>query len=205
MLSSKLLQNNCYKNLHIYHSKFCASVTCNLHRSDCQKLNHIKMFFPSHNHFIWEIISVTCQWDAGWLIQARCTLQQGVIRTTMKSRNQTFPLTYILMWNCWRGWEDIATTQMVGLNGLINTLRLRQSGLHFPDDIFKCSFLNENVWILFKNSLKFVPKGPINNIPTLVQIMPWRRSGDKPLSESMMIRSLTHLCVTWPQWDNFVS
>ena len=28
--------------------------------------------------------------------------------------------------------------------------------------------------------------GPINDIPTLVQIMAWRRPGDKPLSEPMM-------------------
>ena len=35
----------------------------------------------------------------------------------------------------------------------------------------------------FKFSLKFVPMGPINNIPALVKIMAWRRQGDKPLSE----------------------
>ena len=34
-----------------------------------------------------------------------------------------------------------------------------------------------------KISLKFVHKGPINNIPALVQMMAWRRPGDKPLSE----------------------
>ena len=39
-------------------------------------------------------------------------------------------------------------------------------------------FLNENVWIPIKLSLKCVPKGPINNIPALVQIMAWRRPGD---------------------------
>ena len=50
-----------------------------------------------------------------------------------------------------------------------NTLRPRQNGRHFADDIFKCIFLNENVWIPIKISLKFVPKGQINNIPTLVQ------------------------------------
>ena len=82
----------------------------------------------------------------------------------------------------------------------INTLRPRQNGRHFADDIFKCIFLNENVWILIKISLKFVPKGPINNIPALVQIMAWRRPGDKPLSEPMMGSSLTHICVTRPQW-----
>ena len=43
----------------------------------------------------------------------------------------------------------------------INTLRPGQNGRHFADDIFKCIFI----------SLKFVPKGPINNIPALVQIM----------------------------------
>ena len=64
----------------------------------------------------------------------------------------------------------------------INTLRPRQNGRHFADDVFKCIFLNENVWILLKILLKFVPKGPINNIPSLVQIMAWRRPGDKPLS-----------------------
>ena len=57
----------------------------------------------------------------------------------------------------------------------INTLQPRQNGRHFPDDIFKCIFLNENVWISIKISLKFVPKGPINNIPALVHIMAWRR------------------------------
>ena len=83
----------------------------------------------------------------------------------------------------------------------LNTLRPRQNGRHFAD-IFKCIFLNENVWIPLKISLTFVPKGPINNIPTLVQIMAWRRSGDKPLSEPMMFSLSTHICVTQLQWVN---
>ena len=82
-----------------------------------------------------------------------------------------------------------------------NTLRLRQNGRHFADDIFKRIFLNENIWIPIKISLKFVPKGSINNIPALVQIMAWRRPGDKPLSEPMMLNLPTHICVTRPQWD----
>ena len=86
------------------------------------------------------------------------------------------------------------------LQSCINTLRPRQNGRHFPDDIFKCIFLNENVWIPVKISLKYVTKGPINNIPALVQIMAWRRSGDKPLSEPMMVGLPTHICVTRPQW-----
>ena len=83
-----------------------------------------------------------------------------------------------------------------------NTLRPRQNGRLFADDIFKCIFLNENVRISMKISLNFVPKGRNNNIPALVQIMAWRRPGDKPLSDAMMISLLTHICVTRPQWVN---
>ena len=85
---------------------------------------------------------------------------------------------------------------------IFDTLRPRQNGRHFADDTFKRIFLNENVLISINISLKFVPKVPINNIPTLVQIMAWRRSGDKPLSELMMIRLTTHIWVTRPQWGN---
>ena len=80
------------------------------------------------------------------------------------------------------------------------TLRPRQHGRHFADDTFKRIFLNENVLISTKISLKFVPKGPINNIPALVQIMAWRRPGDKPLSEAMMVRLLMHICFARLQW-----
>ena len=73
------------------------------------------------------------------------------------------------------------------LNMMINTLGPRQNGWHFPDDIFKCIFLNENVWILIKISLKFVPKVQISYIPALVRIMAW-------------VSLLTHICVTLPQW-----
>ena len=79
------------------------------------------------------------------------------------------------------------------------TLRPRQNGCHFADDSFKRTFLNENFRIPIKNSLNFVPKGPINNIPALAQIMAWRRSGDKPLSEPMVVELPTHICITRPQ------
>ena len=55
-------------------------------------------------------------------------------------------------------------------NSTYNTLRPRQNCCHFSDDIFKCIFLNETVWIALKISLKFVPMVRINNIPALVQI-----------------------------------
>ena len=87
-------------------------------------------------------------------------------------------------------------------NTFLNTLGPRQNGRYFPDDIFECIFMKENIWIPIKISLKFVPKSPINNIPALYQIMAWRRPGDKPLSEPMLVRLPTHICVTRPQWVN---
>ena len=74
----------------------------------------------------------------------------------------------------------------VVMDVLVNTLRLRQHGRHFTYGTFECIFLNENVWIPIQISLKFIPKGTINNMPALVKIMTWRRPGDKPLSEPVM-------------------
>ena len=54
------------------------------------------------------------------------------------------------------------------------------------DDMFKCIFLNENDRILIQISLKFVPRSPFDNKPSLVQVMAWSRIGDKPLPEPMM-------------------
>ena len=51
---------------------------------------------------------------------------------------------------------------------------------------FKYIFSNEYLWISIKISLNVVPNSPIDNKPALIQIMAWRRSGDKPLFEPMM-------------------
>ena len=71
------------------------------------------------------------------------------------------------------------------------------------DDILQTTFSNvfsSMKMFLIKISLKFVPKGPINNIPALIQIMAWHWPGIKPLPETVMVRLLMHICVTWPQW-----
>ena len=82
------------------------------------------------------------------------------------------------------------------LIGVFNTLRPRDNGRHFADNIFKRIFFNENVWISIKVPLKFVPKGLINNIPALVQITaPFRWQ-----VIIWMLISMTHICVTRPQW-----
>ena len=77
----------------------------------------------------------------------------------------------------------------------VNILRPRQNGCHFADNSFKCIFFNENACISIEISLKFVPKGPIYNIPALVQIIAWHRPGNKPLSEPRIVRLPTHICV----------
>ena len=84
----------------------------------------------------------------------------------------------------------------------VNSLRPIQNGRHFADGTFKCIFVNENVWISINISLKFVPKGQINNISALGQIMAWRQPSNKPLFEPMMVCLLMHVCVTRPQWVN---
>ena len=115
------------------------------------------------------------------------------------SHNENSLVNVIVVPYCdWYGEHDPVSTEPVGVL-VVNTLGPRQNGRHFADDIFKCIFVNENVWIPIKISLKFVPKGSINNIPALVQIMAWRRPGDQPLSEPMTVNLPTHICVTRPQ------
>ena len=52
-----------------------------------------------------------------------------------------------------------------------------------PRRHFQIHFLERKSMNFDNISLKCVPKGQINNIPALVQIMAWHRQGDKPLSE----------------------
>ena len=45
--------------------------------------------------------------------------------------------------------------------------------------------MNKKFCILIRISLKFDPKGLIDNKSVLFQVMAWRQTGDKPLSEPM--------------------
>ena len=71
---------------------------------------------------------------------------------------------------------------------------------------FLTKISNAFSWIKIYNisliKISLTLKGPIHNIPALVQIMAWHRPGDKPLSERMMFSSMTHICVIWSQWVN---
>ena len=76
----------------------------------------------------------------------------------------------------------------------ITTLRPSKNGCQFPDGIFKSIYQYENIYILITISPKFVPKGPIDNIPAL------RIGSGNVSSETMMASLLTHICVTRPRW-----
>ena len=73
----------------------------------------------------------------------------------------------------------------VTTHSIFNTLRPRQHGRNFADDISMFILLNEHAWL-----------SRITNIPVMVQIIGWRWPCDKPLSEPMMFNKLTHVCVT---------
>ena len=50
----------------------------------------------------------------------------------------------------------------------INSSPHGQNGRHFTYVSFSCIFVNEKIFILIEITLKFVPKGPIDNNPTFV-------------------------------------
>ena len=118
---------------------------------------------------------------------------------------------YSSEWHCWHSecsWCDYlhATDDISGEEYVKVSNYLTHWGQDKMDAIlqtFSNAFSWMKLWISLKFSLKFVPAGPINNIPALVQIMAWYRPGNKPLSEPMMSRLPTHICVTWPQWVKY--
>ena len=141
-----------------------------------------------HNHVLISHVCIETNID---ITEERKCLNKVMLRIIQH------PPSAITNWSC------VSLYMLIWISRLyfcLNTLRPRQNGRHFPDDIFKCISLNEDVWISIEIPLNLVPMGPINNIPALVQIMAWRWPGDKPLSEPMMVCLLTHICVTRSQW-----
>ena len=105
------------------------------------------------------------EWEAEWPMQA--WYDQWCVKWRPSSCNSE---VLLMLWH----------------RSVLTHLPLDKMAAILVNDIFKCIFLNERTWISIKISLKFVVKGPINKIPALVQIMAWRRPGDKPLSEPML-------------------
>ena len=72
---------------------------------------------------------------------------------------------------------------------VLTHLPLDKMAAVLADDIYKCIFLNENVRIPIQISLKLVPRIPTENKASLVQVIAWHRTGDKPLPEPMVTQS----------------
>ena len=60
---------------------------------------------------------------------------------------------------------------------IINSSPLDKMAAILADDIFNCISLNEDDRIPIRISLKYVPRSPIDNKATLVQVMACRRTG----------------------------
>ena len=164
------------------------------------------MWAVSTKFFQW-CSSVPCKYSLGRPVVSQCTLGQPVAFqwhysvhwtsqcTLAQGKGYVAEMHHFVSHSLDRGYAD---------KYVLNILRPKQNGRHFPDIIiFKWIFVNENARILNKISFKFVPRGPINNIPALVQTMAWRRPGDKPLSELLVVRLPTHTCVVRPQWFKY--
>ena len=134
-------------------------------------------------------LGINCTWSYQCCTQTNRWLRPTEqIATTTEHSHLCIP--YSMMRNLMTAFSVLQTRPCLNIKWVIkfNTLRLRQNGRHFPDNIFKWIFFNENVSLSITISLKFVPKVQINIIPALVQIMAWHQIGNKPLSEPMLTR-----------------
>ena len=123
--------------------------------------------------------------------------------------NDQWTLVQVMAWcrqvpshylsQCWpRSLSPYGVTRPQG----VNTLRPRQNCRHFADDTFRCIFLNEDVWLSLKISLKFVPKVRIINIPALVQIMAVLELKLLFVFKSYWSVHYVRLCALWFRWVN---
>ena len=71
----------------------------------------------------------------------------------------------------WHSWH----LGVIHIHFAFKSLRPRQIGRHFPDNIFKRILLIGNVRTSIEISLRCVPMGPTNTIKALDQIMAWHR------------------------------
>ena len=126
------------------------------------------LYFMGYTVFHWQV-----DWLFNWLL--RITKDLVICQNVSQAWNQD--MAFIMASNMHQHLEwYLYMPLLAGWLACLNTLRPGQDGRHFADDIFTCIFFNENGCILIKLSMKYVRKGPIDNNPSMVQIMAWRRS-----------------------------
>ena len=92
------------------------------------------------------------------------------------------------------GWVSLKCISKNLHRELLSHLGRDKNGRPFPYGIFKCIFLNENVYISIQFALKFFPRAHL----TIFQH--WFRKSLGTVQAPMSVSLLTHKCVTRPQW-----
>ena len=124
-------------------------------------------------------------WTSAWIIHASPDVQSVNKKITDRICWVSTFLICNHFYDSWMMYLSVAFIVDITCWALSKTaLRSRQNGRLFADGIFKCIFFNGDVWIWSKISLNFVPKGPINNIPALIQIMALNRPDINPFITS---------------------
>ena len=127
-------------------------------------------------------------------------LRDFAIRRSMGYWNRV-PTAFL---NCeWRRmillfWRHV--TPLDNSNRHLNTFRPSQNGRHFPDDVFKCIFLCENVWISIEISLQCAPKVRINTINTRQAII-WTNACKFTNAYLRHSASMISLYGLWEMWQ----
>ena len=138
------------------------------------------------SNYIWVIDNFIAYWGASYIRGFTVIVEfWNCIIVILNNCNCCFSVHFFsnkLMWNSVETWF-LWTGATIPTFGTFNLLKLNLNLHIVTDHIFKLIFLN---CILVQISLKYVPEGPIDNKPALVQTMAWHPTGIKPLSEPMM-------------------
>ena len=102
----------------------------------------------------------------------------------------------------WRHMRGIASQNPGYTTICLTHLPLDKMAAILADGNFNCIFLNENDRIPIQISLKYVPMSPIDNKPELVQVMAWRRAGDKPLPGPMITQFIDAYMRHWGEMSS---
>ena len=127
----------------------------------------------------------TCTlWKVGHMFRRRATLQFALTSYWDKSGNwgKRGQMHYVMIYYG-------ANLIQSSLRSLTHWSLKDLAAIIFADVMFKRILLNESHCILYTISLKCVSKGRIDNKSTLVQVMAWRRTGNKTLRKPMMTKS----------------
>ena len=148
--------------------------------------------------------------SAGWLVcvpwpktlMCRPDSQHGTVAGNFSIDQVRFVLTIedILLDDLWHRSFTIKLSKCRHVSGnLVVCVRVCVVVCYIISTISLMKFSGEFSWmksIFIWISLKIIHKDRIDNNPALVQIMAWRRIGDRPLSEPMLPDSLMHVCGT---------